>query len=85
MNDCKAFIQDPTAIPLYSANSGRRITSPTAIQRHVEYCTGLLEESPPRDRMTCPKWDGLVEQCMTEWGFVQTEQAHLSCAAMKLF
>lgn len=85
LEECRAFVLAPTEVPIYHPNSGRRVTSDVAIKQHIDQCTELLERSPLPEQMSCQNTDRLVEQCMSEWGFVQTKQAHLSCAPMKLF
>ena len=82
---CQQFLDDPSSMTLRSASSGRVITGEAAIQRQTEYCQDLLAQHPRRERMHCPGHSDAIERCMVAKGFVQQEQPHLRCSALKVF
>lgn len=82
---CQQFLDDPSSMIMRSANSGRVVTGEAAIQRQTEYCRGLLAQHPRQERMHCPSNIDAIEQCMVAKGFVQQEQPHLRCSALKVF
>ncbi len=85
IEECRRFTQAPSSTPVYSVNSGRRVSGEVALARHLEYCQNLLEHQAATPFMMCGGATEAVESCMMQRGFVQAEQVHLRCAAMKLF
>ncbi len=85
IDECRRFTQAPSSTPIYAVNSGKRVLGKVALADHLEYCQNLLEQRAAMPFIRCVGATEVVDRCMVDRGFVQTEQVHLGCAAMRLF